>query len=322
MKQEKTIEVLVKSIHQETPDVKRFSLAPVSMSELPGFSGGSHITTYIKDRNTTIERHYSLINQPEDTECYQITILLSKTSRGGSHYWHYQVKVGDRLQVSYPKNHFTLSFKARHHVFYAAGIGITPFLSMMVELAGREGFFELHYAAKTKASCAFYDFLKNKYPKQSHFYFSQERESKRLDYSSLLNHPIGTHVYFCGPESFITSFTNAANQIGYPRTSVHYERFTPPKVQAAASFQVQVQSSEGLTMNVPKQKTLLEALLEAGVKVPYSCRVGRCGTCELNVLEGEIEHYDSFLSEEQKNAQNVILTCVSRAKTEKIVIEI
>lgn len=322
MQKENTIDVYVKSIHQETPLVKRFLLTPVGMMELPGFSGGSHITTYIVDKNTTIDRHYSLINQPDDTKCYQIAIQLSKTSKGGSKYWHHQVKVGDRLQVSYPKNHFPLSFKARHHVFYAAGIGITPFLSMMAELAGRGGSFELHYAAKTESSCAFYDFLKNKYPKQSHFYFSQERDSKRLDYSSLLNHPIGTHVYFCGPESFITSFTDAAYQIGYPRTSVHYERFTPPKVQEASSFQVQVQSSDGVTINVPKEKTLLEALLESGVKAPYSCRVGRCGTCELNVLEGEIEHYDSFLSEEQRNSQNVILTCVSRAKSAKIVIEI
>ncbi|MBV7506631.1 2Fe-2S iron-sulfur cluster binding domain-containing protein [Bacillus sp. sid0103] len=66
----------------------------------------------------------------------------------------------------------------------------------------------------------------------------------------------------------------------------------------------------------------LEALLEAGIKAPYSCRVGRCGTCELNVLEGEIDHYDSFLTEEQKGLQKSILACVSRAKSEEIVIDI
>lgn len=320
LQKEKTIEVYVKSIHQETPYVKRFSLAPVGKTKLPGFSGGAHITTYIEAGNSTIERHYSLTNHPDDTECYQIAIHLSQTSKGGSQYWHHHVKLGDKLQVSYPKNYFPLSFRARHHVFYAVGIGITPFLTMMAELTDQGASFELHYAAKTESSCAFYDLLKNKYPKQSHFYFSQECDSKRIKESSLLNHLIGTHVYFCGPESFITSFTDDAYQIGYPRSSVHFERFTPARVQKEAPFQVQF--SNGETINVSKEKTLLEALLESGVKAPYSCRVGRCGTCELNVLEGEIEHYDSFLSEEQKSAQNVILTCVSRAKSEKIIIDI
>lgn len=71
-----------------------------------------------------------------------------------------------------------------------------------------------------------------------------------------------------------------------------------------------------------KNQTLLDALLEAGIKAPYSCRVGRCGTCEQKVAEGAIDHYDSFLSEKQKKAQNVILSCVSRAKSGKLVIEI
>lgn len=320
MPKEKTIEVYVKSIHQETPFVKRFSLVPVDKTELPRFSGGSHITTYINGHNNTIARQYSLTNHPDDTQCYQIAIYLNKTSKGGSHYWHHHVNQGDRLQISYPKNYFPLSFKAKHHVFYAAGIGITPFLSMITELTDREASFELHYAAKSKSSCAFYDLLKNKDPDRIHFYFSQENDSKRLEDSLLLNHSIGTHVYFCGPESFITSFTDAALKVGYPSTSIHYERFTPKKVHAAAPFQVQTLT--GVTINVPKEKTLLDALLEAGLKAPYSCRVGRCGTCELSVLEGNIYHYDSFLTEEQKGTQNVILPCVSRAKSEKIVIDI
>ncbi|PLR91114.1 hypothetical protein CVD19_22135 [Bacillus sp. T33-2] len=64
---------------------------------------------------------------------------------------------------------------------------------------------------------------------------------------------------------------------------------------------------------------MLEALLEAGIKAPYSCKVGRCGTCELKVTAGEIDHHDSFLSDEQRNIQNSILTCVSRAKSDKLV---
>ncbi|WP_368077902.1 2Fe-2S iron-sulfur cluster-binding protein [Bacillus sp. NTK074B] len=78
----------------------------------------------------------------------------------------------------------------------------------------------------------------------------------------------------------------------------------------------------GPTIKVPKDGTLLEALLKAGVNAPYSCRVGRCGTCEVNVLEGEVDHGDSFLSDRERSEHNSILTCVSRARAEKLRIQL
>jgi dimethylamine monooxygenase subunit B len=189
---------------------------------------------------------------------------------------------------------------------------------MMAELKESGGTFELHYAAKSKEMCAFYCIIKDKYPGQSHFYFSEDSNSGRLEFASLLEHRIGTHVYFCGPEDFISDFTKEALQLGYPRLSIHLERFTPPRPKETKPFMAQLANGE--TVHVSMEKTLLEALLEAGIKIPYSCKVGCCGSCELKVVEGEIAHYDSFLSEDQKNAQNVILSCVSRAKSEKLVI--
>jgi dimethylamine monooxygenase subunit B len=320
LNKESTIPVIVKSIHAETPVVKHFTLSPDHGYILPAFSGGSHITTYINGCNSVLVRNYSLTNHPDQKDCYEIAIRLSDTSKGGSSYWHNHVKAGDRLRVSYPKNHFPLSFRAKHHVFYAAGIGITPFLAMMAELKSEGASFELHYASKTRELCAFYEFLKENFPTQCHFYFSQEGKSKRISNKTLFKHGIGTHVYFCGPESFIDDMNEAALKIGYPKSSIHIERFTPPHPKNLTPFQVQLKN--GLTVDVAENKTILETLLKAGIKAPYSCRVGRCGTCELKVIDGEIEHYDSFLSEEQRQAQNVILTCVSRAKSDKITIDI
>lgn len=310
-----TIEVYVQSIYQETPLVKRFILARMDGEVLPSFSSGSHITTYIYE----LERNYSLTNHPDQRNSYEIAIRLNDRSTGGSIYWHQNVKEGDTLKISCPKNHFPLSFKAKHHVFYAAGIGITPFLSMMAELKERGVTFELHFTAKSKEMCAYYSHIKEKYSEHSHFYFS-EVGSERLEVATLLEHRIGTHVYFCGPESFISDFTEAALQFGYPRSTIHFERFTPPRSKEMRPFIAHLTS--GGKLNVSKEQTLLEALIEAGMKVPYSCRVGCCGTCELKVLAGEVDHYDSFLSEEQKSAQNVILACVSRAKSKKMVLDL
>ncbi|WP_406687585.1 PDR/VanB family oxidoreductase [Rossellomorea vietnamensis] len=309
----KTIAVRVQSVHQETPYVKRFSLTPAYNELLPPFSGGSHITTYIETGGVTIARSYSLTNPPGQRDTYQIAIRLNEQSTGGSRYWHEQVKVGDTLRISPPQNHFPLSFRGKHHVFYAAGIGITPFLSMMAELKKENRSFELYYAAKSEESCPFFTYLKKVYPHESHFYFSSER---RLNDQSLWEHRIGTHVYFCGPTSFIDEFTASALTIGYPRSSIHFERFAPRQTLKRQDFLVEVEN--GPTLKVRKDRTLLEALLKAGVNAPYSCRVGRCGTCEVKVLEGEVDHGDSFLSESERSEHHSILTCVSRARAEKL----
>lgn len=313
---QKTIPVFIEAIYKETSKVKSFTLRALDGITLPPFSGGSHIITYLEGPNGLINRPYSLTNYLEQRDSYQIAIRLSENSTGGSLNWHNHIKVGDKLRISFPKNHFPLSYKAKHHVFYAAGIGITPFLSMMAELKEQGASFELHYAAKSRGDCAFYSHIKEKYREQCYFYFSNE---KRLTSNTLLNHNIGTHIYICGPEAFMTSFIEAAKEIGYPCSSVHFERFTPSAIKNLFPFQVTL--SNGEKVQVKKEQSLLEALLEAGKRVPYSCRVGRCGTCELKVLEGEIEHYDSFLNEEQRESQQVILTCVSRAKSNKLTID-
>lgn len=312
--------MFIKSITIETAKVKKFKLAPVNGATLPSFSAGSHITTYIRKDGLLLERSYSLNNNPDQTNMYEISILLSDSSKGGSLYWHTQVKEGDQLTISYPRNYFPLSFRAKHHVFYAAGIGITPFLSMMEQLQDNGGSFELHYAVKTRELCAFYSLLKNKYPHQCRFYFSEEKDSKRLIPSALLEHHIGTHVYFCGPESFIDQFAKAASQYGYPKSSIHTERFTPPVPKKLNSFLVELASGE--EVRVEKDQTLLHSLIQSGIHVPYSCQVGRCGTCEVKVLEGEVDHYDQFLNEEQKKVNKTMLTCVSRAKSERLVLDL
>ena len=221
------IEVRVKSIKKESATIKKFTLQAVDGTGLPAFSGGSHITTYLPKSSGTLERSYSVFNLSEPG-VIQIAVRLAEPSTGGSEYWHHHVSEGDVLKVSYPKNHFPLSFQAKHHVFYAAGIGITPFLSMMDELSEKNQSFELHYAAKSKEQCAFFDYLNNTYPGQCYFYFSEGVKRQRLSPKLLIDHRIGTHVYFCGPEKMIQEFSHAAKSYGYPSFNVHYERFAPP----------------------------------------------------------------------------------------------
>jgi ferredoxin-NADP reductase len=304
-----TIEVQVMKIIDETSAIKRFKL--YNESGFPAFSGGSHITTYINHPAGTLERQYSIFNISSEPKIVEIAVRLAEDSTGGSRYWHESIQVGDVLEVSFPKNHFPLSFQAKHHVFYAAGIGITPFLSMMSELTEKNQSFELHYAAKSEEHCAFYEYLRKTYPSQCHFYFSES--GRRLSPVHLSKHRIGTHVYFCGPEKMIQEFTIAAKTYGYPSFNIHFERFAPPFKKDQQMFHVELNQS-GKQLEIPANVSLLDVLLQNGVKVPYSCRVGGCGTCEVKVEAGEVVHFDSFLTEEQQCSNQTMLSCVSRGK--------
>lgn len=314
------LKVRVRKITDETPIIKRFTLEVIDYSLLPAFSGGSHITTFLPHPSGTLERAYSIFNLDSETGIFEIAVRLKEDSAGGSRYWHEHVNEGDTLSVSYPKNYFPLSFQAKHHVFYAAGIGITPFLSMMAELVLKDVSFELHYAAKSKEHCAFYEYLRKVYPEHVQFYFSEGESSKRLSPEQLLEHRIGTHVYFCGPEKMMQDFIKAANNYGYPSYNIHFERFSPPSIKERNAFQVELKKSNK-QLKVPADTSLLEVLLQNGVKIPHSCRVGGCGTCEVKVEEGQIVHFDSFLTEEQKGANQTMLSCVSRGKG-KVVLNI
>ncbi|RXT04277.1 PDR/VanB family oxidoreductase [Ammoniphilus sp. CFH 90114] len=315
------IKVKVKEVILECPGVKRFTLVSLDGQPLPGFSGGSHLTVVLPGKSDTLEleRHYSLVSSPLQQEEYQIAVRLTDPSSGGSKYMHEQVQKGDLLEVSWPKNHFPLSFRAKHHVFYAAGIGITPFLSMMAELKATGQSFELHYGAKEKSECPFYGQLSSQYRDLTTFYFS--RDGRRMSPMTLLDHRIGTHIYICGPETMIEEFIDAATSYGYPKSSIHFERFTPPRPKTTHSFQVDL-AKTGFMVDIPEDQSILEVLLKHGVKASYSCKVGGCGTCEVKVIEGEVDHQDSFLSDEFKREGQVMLPCVSRAKGKKLVIDL
>ncbi|UCZ55161.1 PDR/VanB family oxidoreductase [Bacillus shivajii] len=317
MHQEPTIDVRVIGIIDETSRVKRFLLEGVS-EELPAFSPGSHIITYVGDHNETFERRYSLTTYSHQGNVYEIVIQKNTSSTGGSIYWHDQVKVGKTLKISYPKKYFPLSFRAKKHIFYAGGIGITPFLSMMEYLKEKNIPFELHYTSKSKDDCPFYDEIHEKYIRETTFYFTKEKQ-ERLHVEHLLEHRIGTHVYFCGPSQMVDAFASFAVKLGYPKGSLHYERFVMNTISDAKAFTVCVKDKQ---IYVPKTKSLLETLQENGNNVQSSCKIGRCGTCEVKVTEGEVEHLDAFYTEEEKGRNDVMLTCVSRAKSDRLRIDI
>ena len=310
-------QVTVIDIEKLTPRIKRLRLVSEG-KRLAAFSAGSHIAIEIPLEQKIRRNSYSLCSSPYETKFYDIAVLLNTNSRGGSQYLH-QIEIGTKLNVGLPKNYFYLNNIAKKYVLIAGGIGITPLLSMLVTLSKQRNF-ELHYAAKSVAECAFYEFLQQQYSSRIQFYFSSKGE--RLNPKQILKkQPLGTHVYMCAPGSLMADCCSAARALGYPSSAIHRELFGAVKTDKIKPFTAVLARSQ-TAIEVPKDKTLLEAIEAAGISANYSCRVGGCGACEVKAIEGEINHLDSYYSLEEKAEQDRILTCVSRAKSDRLVIDL
>lgn len=296
-------EVKVNKIEQVTNHIKTFTF---SSSILPQFGAGAHITLHLPMG----ARQYSLITDPLDMKNEYVIAVKNLGNNGGSAFLHQDVREGDVLEVSGPNNYFPLHLEANHHVFFAAGIGITPFLSMMAYLTMLGKSFELHYVASSREDCAFYSELMARYSEATTFYFMPRSEKVNRIREALMNRKVGTHVYVCGPESFMNMVVDATNELQYPKSVVHLERFSPVTIsEASESFTVSVNGYDE-RIEVGGEQSLLEALHDNGISVPYACRMGICGSCEVQVCEGNVVHRDTFLTDEEKREK--MLSCVSR----------
>jgi phthalate 4,5-dioxygenase reductase subunit len=101
---------------------------------------------------------------------------------------------------------------------------------------------------------------------------------------------------------------------------VHFEAFVEPEKTKPDDkpFRVRLARS-GAVVEVPVGVTILEAIRAQGHEAPSSCESGTCGTCRTRLLEGEADHRDLVLAEEERAAN--IMLCVSRARSPEIVID-
>jgi vanillate O-demethylase ferredoxin subunit len=321
-KAEAPLDVRVAAIQDETEEIKSFRLAPVSGKPLPPFTPGAHISVQVRDGVT---RQYSLCNAPNDTTAYHIAVKREPESRGGSRALHERVTEGDVLAIAPPRNHFPLARGAKHHVLLAGGIGITPLLSMVHHLQEAGASFELKYFTRSIRHTAFHEVLSN--PELSgkvDFHYALDPESLRKYLHKLLQHrPDGAHLYACGPRPFMNLVEEIASA-SWPDEAVHMEFFSADPLASSgprAPFEIKLARTQAV-YQVPAEKTILEVLAEHGIPITTSCGQGVCGTCITGVLEGEPDHRDAFLSEKERKACDKMMLCVSRAKSERLTLDL
>lgn len=299
--------------------VKRFEFKRTDGGLLPAFSGGAHTVVEMRDGALTRRNPYSLMSDPCDTSAYTISVRRDDQGRGGSLFLHHKVKVGDQMVITNPVNLFSLDLRAGKHLMIAGGIGITPFLAQIKQLAANNGHFELHYSVRTAALGSYVDDLRGKHPSHVNIYHDDQKQT--IDLAKLLaRQPLGTHVYVCGPKGMISWVCESAKAQGWPNSAIHSEEFLAP--QSGAPFDVTLARS-GQTLHVGENQSLLEALEAAGTNPTYLCRGGACGQCETDVIryEGTFVHRDHWLSDDDHKSCTKIMPCVSRFVGKTLVID-
>lgn len=313
------IPVTVAEVAEVNPLIKRFRFVRSDGGVLPTFSGGAHIVVDMDDHGTRRLNPYSLMSDPGDTSSYAISVRRDDQGRGGSLFMHRHVRPGLQMDIGHPVNLFPLDLRGRKHLMIAGGIGITPFLAQMAQLAAQGEKFELHYAARTRPLMAYADALEASYGDRAHLYFDDEGTA--IDLPRLLGgQPFGTHLYVCGPKPMLTWVLSTARQMGWPDGAVHHEEFLAPPV--GKPFDVELRQS-GKRFTVAGNQSLLEAIEAAGVEAPYLCRGGACGQCETDVIacDGDIDHNDHWLTDDQKASGQKIMPCVSRFRGKTLVLD-
>lgn len=293
-------------------DIIRLRLACGDGRALTAFLPGAHIELQFAG----FSRRYSLTSCSDDLSFYEICVLRTRPSRGGSAFLHEQLQLGDRLKVLGPYNSFPLNLNAAHSVFFAGGIGITPFLNMLQALDNAGQSFELHYAARDHAR-----FLN--LPSTNHskvFRYVNAGGHPGLDVDAVLTTlDINTELYVCGPRSLIEAVRTRAIEYGWPQKRVHFESFGTVLNLTDRPVTVRLVNS-GLTLNARPEQTLLETLLNRGIWSHYECRRGECGACFTEVLAGTPDHRDLCLSETQRRIG--MCTCVSWSKTPELTLNL
>ena len=312
-----TVTVAAKT--HETADICSFEFASADSKALPAIEPGAHIDVHL---GNDLIRQYSICNRPDQQGVYRIGVLRKTEGRGGSEWIHSMLRQGDTIRISQPRNLFPLSNSSKPRLLIAGGIGITPILSMAYELEQREIPFQMHYCTRNAERAAFKSEIE-----RSQFAGKvalHHDETSRLDIAALLDLTTkDAEIYVCGPEGFLEAVLDTARAKGWSEEDLHCEYFAASSTarDSDEAFEVEIRST-GQVIIVPADSTVMVELEKQGIDLPKSCEQGVCGSCVTGVVTGEPDHRDHFLTPAERNQNDKFTPCCSRAKSERLVLDL
>lgn len=300
-----------------TDEIGVFTFAAVDGSPFSCCEAGAHVSVHL---NEDLVRSYSPTEWASDGAELSVAVKLETTGRGGSIAMH-ALQVGDIVDLTAPRNNFAIRSNGKPIILIAGGIGITPIYAMARTLSESGVVFDLHYMTRSHGAAAFDDALRALHLGDRYHLHCDDVDGLP-DFDRIVQtYSKDAHYYVCGPEVMLAAVLAASERAG--RGTIFFERFAAVEEADTAertAFNVALDST-GEEFEIPAEKSILQVLREAGRDVDYACAEGTCGTCITEVLEGEIDHRDSILTDEEKAAGDCMFICVSRARSGRLVLD-
>jgi len=296
-----------------------FELRPADGGELPAFTPGSHVTVTAPSGQ---KRRYSLCNDPAERDRYLIAVKQETAGRGGSLSFTREIKEGDAVTVEPPANEFEMATtEPKRLIFIAGGIGITPIRAMVLHCIrhGKENF-KLYYFTRTPEAMAFRgEFSSPAFEGKVVLHHDNGDPDQAYDLWPVLEQQRGAHLYCCGPRGLMDAVRDMTGH--WPDSAVHFEDFVGASAPRADDVKFEVKlSKSGARYEVAAHVSILDTLRSHGHVLASSCESGTCGTCRCRFTDGEPDHRDLVLSDDEKKRD--IMICVSRAKSPTLTLDI
>lgn len=309
------------AIELAAEDIFSFTLRPLGDALPEPIDPGSHVDVHLPNG---MMRSYSLSNGAAHRRGYRLTVARDVNSRGGSVYMHDHLRVGQILEVSLPRNNFEMMEDAAMSVFYAGGIGVTPFIPMLTRLNEAGKPWRLYYCTRNRDRAALIDEIEQLAGNGTGEFIAHHDDTDGIfDLAgSLASLPAYAHVYCCGPTGMLDTFRTGAQLAAIAADQIHYEYFSSDIESATEGGFVVVLNQSGAQVTVNPGQTILQALVDHGVNIPYSCEEGICGACETRVIEGTPDHRDMVLTDQEKQASKTMMVCCSGAKSARLVLDL
>jgi ferredoxin-NADP reductase len=313
-----SLELLVREMRWEADGIMSLVLADASGVSLPRWAAGAHVDLVLP---SGLVRQYSLCGDPGDLSSYRIAVLREQNSRGGSREIFDTPLLGRRVIVHGPRNHFSLE-PASAYLFIAGGIGITPILPMLRVADATDAVWTLVYGGRSRSTMAFLSEISESMHGEIHLV--PQDELGFPDLGKAISAAGQSAIYCCGPPGLLDAVQAICEEQRLSHR-LHLERFVAPdnvpNGLPMEGFEIELRRS-GKTLRVPADRSVLSVLRDVVPTALSSCEEGYCGTCEVGVLEGVPDHRDSVLSDSERAANKSMMTCVSRAKTPRLVLDI
>lgn len=294
--------------------IDEFTLRPCGEGALPAYGPGAHVTVRTP---SGAMRRYSLVGGGDQGN-YTIAVKHEAQSRGGSRSMHEEAGIGTELMVTPPENDFEL-VAAPDYLLIAGGIGVTPIYAMARHLLAGGAGFRVIYVSRSADEAAYLDEMREALGERLVVHHDDGDPERVYDFWDEFETPKPAHVYCCGPKPLMEEIDAISGH--WPEGRIHFEDFKPVEIVRSddQAFEVELARS-GRTVLVPADRSILEALRDAGIRTSSSCESGTCGSCKTRLLSGDVDHRDMVLRDDEK--QENIMICVSRVRAGALVLDL